>query len=168
MGLSPKLYKNHLSGVGFAPTIQHHRAAVTEGYVVGPQEGCSQGRFDEAKRRVSGGDRLLPPLVVSDDDCEEALRFTGIVASEILATHPRTLMMYEHLNMIKPKRTATNRRRYSQRDLMKLQSIQTLTRKHGVNLAGVRYILALLKQLQVAGLKAPDALKELDVTLLDV
>ena len=94
--------------------------------------------------------------------------YTLSVASEILATHPRTLMMYEHLNMIKPKRTTTNRRRYSQRDLMKLQSIQTLTRKHGVNLAGVRYILALLKQLQVAGLRAPEALKELDVTLLDV
>ncbi len=94
--------------------------------------------------------------------------YTLSVASEILATHPRTLMMYEHLNMIKPKRTATNRRRYSQRDLMKLQAIQTLTRKHGVNLAGVRYILALLKQLQVAGLKSPDALKDLDVSLLDV
>ena len=94
--------------------------------------------------------------------------YTLSVASEILATHPRTLMMYEHLNMIKPKRTATNRRRYSQRDLMKLQAIQTLTRKHGVNLAGVRYILALLKQLQVAGLKSPDGLKDLDVTLLDV
>src|SRR5881227_603252 len=68
--------------------------------------------------------------------------YTLSVASEILETHPRTLMMYEHLNMIKPKRTVTNRRRYSQRDLMKLQAIQTLTRKHGVNLAGVRYILA--------------------------
>jgi MerR family transcriptional regulator, heat shock protein HspR len=94
--------------------------------------------------------------------------YTLSVASEILATHPRTLMMYEHLNMIKPKRTATNRRRYSQRDLMKLQAIQTLTRKHGVNLAGVRYILALLKQLEVAGLKAPDALRDLDVSQLDV
>src|SRR3979411_106426 len=94
--------------------------------------------------------------------------YTLSVASEILATHPRTLMMYEHLNMIKPKRTATNRRRYSQRDLMKLQAIQTLTPKHGVNLAGVRYILGLLKQLQVAGLKAPDALRDLDVSQLDV
>src|SRR5580693_6255516 len=94
--------------------------------------------------------------------------FTLSVAAEILETHPRTLMMYEHLNMIKPKRTATNRRRYSQRDLMKLQAIQTLTRKHGVNLAGVRYILTLLKQLQTAGLKAPDALKDLDVSQLDV
>jgi MerR family transcriptional regulator, heat shock protein HspR len=94
--------------------------------------------------------------------------YTLSVASEILETHPRTLMMYEHLNMIKPKRTVTNRRRYSQRDLMKLQAIQTLTRKHGVNLAGVRYILALLKTLQLSGLEPPDGLKELDVSLLDV
>ena len=94
--------------------------------------------------------------------------YTLSVASEILATHPRTLMMYEHLNMIKPKRTVTNRRRYSQRDLMKLQAIQTLTRKHGVNLAGVRYILALLKTLQLNGLDAPEGLKDLDVTTLEV
>jgi MerR family transcriptional regulator/heat shock protein HspR len=94
--------------------------------------------------------------------------YTLSVASEILETHPRTLMMYEHLNMIKPKRTVTNRRRYSQRDLMKLQAIQTLTRKHGVNLAGVRYILALLKTLQANGLEPPEGLKDLDVTLLDV
>jgi DNA-binding transcriptional MerR regulator len=94
--------------------------------------------------------------------------YTLSVASEILETHPRTLMMYEHLNMIKPKRTVTNRRRYSQRDLMKLQAIQTLTRKHGVNLAGVRYILALLKTLQLNGLEAPEGLKDLDVTTLEV
>ncbi len=94
--------------------------------------------------------------------------YTLSVASEILETHPRTLMMYEHLNMIKPRRTVTNRRRYSQRDLMKLQAIQTLTRKHGVNLAGVRYILTLLKTLQLNGLEAPERLRDLDVTLLDV
>ena len=94
--------------------------------------------------------------------------YTLSVASEILETHPRTLMMYEHLNMIKPKRTVTNRRRYSQRDLMKLQAIQTLTRKHGVNLAGVRYILALLKTLQLNRLEPPEGLRDLDVTLLEV
>ena len=94
--------------------------------------------------------------------------FTLSVASEILETHPRTLMMYEHLDMIRPKRTVTNRRRYSRRDVMKLQAIQTLTRKHGVNLAGVRHILALLKRLQNAGVDPPEGLKSLDVTLLDV
>lgn len=94
--------------------------------------------------------------------------YTLSVASEILETHPRTLMMYEHLNMIKPKRTVTNRRRYSQRDLMKLQAIQTLTRKHGVNLAGVRYILSLMKLLQESGIAAPEGLRDLDVSLLEI
>ena len=94
--------------------------------------------------------------------------FTLSVASEILDTHPRTLMMYEHLDMIHPKRTVTNRRRYSRRDVMKLQAIQTLTREHRVNLAGVRYILALLKRLQAAGVEPPEGLKNLDVSLLDV
>ena len=94
--------------------------------------------------------------------------FTLSVASEILEVHPRTLMMYEHLSMILPKRTVTNRRRYSRRDVMKLQAIQMLTREHHVNLAGVRYILALLKRLQNAGVDPPEDLKNLDVTQLDV
>ncbi|MBO0688415.1 MAG: MerR family transcriptional regulator [Candidatus Dormibacteraeota bacterium] len=94
--------------------------------------------------------------------------YTLSVAAEVLETHPRTLMMYEHLSMIKPKRTSTNRRRYSQRDLMKLQAIQTLTRKHGVNLAGVRYVLSMLKTLQLSGLDAPQPLQDLDVRELEV
>jgi hypothetical protein len=52
---------------------------------------------------------------------------------------------------------------------MKLQAIQTLTRDYHVNsLAGVRYILALLKRLQRAGVEPPEDLKNLDVTQLDV
>src|SRR2546421_10359170 len=89
--------------------------------------------------------------------------FTLSVASEILEVHPRTMLMYEHFSMISPKRTVTNRRRYSRRDVMKLQAIQTLTREHHVNLAGVRYILALLKRLQNAGVDAPEAVKSVRV-----
>lgn len=94
--------------------------------------------------------------------------YTLSVASEILDTHPRTLMMYEHLGMIKPHRTSTNRRRYSQRDMMKLQAIQTLTRQHRVNLAGARFILPMLKVLQEQGLAVPEGLEDLDVRKLDV
>ena len=36
--------------------------------------------------------------------------YTISVAAEILATHARTLMMYEHLGLVIPSRTATNRR----------------------------------------------------------
>ena len=96
------------------------------------------------------------------------LIYTISVASEILQTHPRTLMMYEHLGLVIPKRTSTNRRRFSQRDIRKLQAIQTLTRQHGVNLNGARYVLRLLRILVDNGLSAPPELRDLDVKELDV
>jgi MerR family transcriptional regulator/heat shock protein HspR len=94
--------------------------------------------------------------------------YTISVASEILETHPRTLMMYEHLGLVVPKRTSTNRRRFSQRDIMKLQTIQRLTRQHSVNLAGVRYILKLLKILHENQLGGPAELRDIDVAQLEV
>src|ERR1700738_602711 len=92
--------------------------------------------------------------------------YTLGVASEMLDAHPRTLMVYEQLEMIKPQRTATNRRRYSPRDVMKLQAIQKLTRRHGVNLAGARFILALLKELHDHAVEPPARFRDVDVSLL--
>src|SRR5256886_7741793 len=86
--------------------------------------------------------------------------YTLGVASEMLDAHPRTLMVYEQLDMIKPQRTATNRRRYSPRDVMKLQAIQKLTRRHGVNLAGARFILALLKELHDNEVEPPSRFRD--------
>jgi MerR family transcriptional regulator/heat shock protein HspR len=94
--------------------------------------------------------------------------YTISVASEILETHPRTLMMYENMGLVVPQRTSTNRRRFSQRDIHKLQTIQNLTRNHGVNLNGVRYVLQLLKLLHENGVEAPPALRDIDVSQLDV
>ena len=93
--------------------------------------------------------------------------YTLGVASEMLEAHPRTLMVYEHLNMVRPQRTTTNRRRYSPRDVMKLRAIQKLTRKHGVNLAGARFILTLLKDIYNAGIAPPGRFKDVDVSLLN-
>ena len=99
----------------------------------------------------------------------ETRRDTNISLDKpILETHPRTLMMYEHLGLVVPKRTSTNRRRFSQRDIMKLQTIQKLTRQHSVNLAGVRYILKLLKVLHENRLVAPAELRDIDVAQLEV
>jgi len=75
---------------------------------------------------------------------------------------------YEHLGLVIPKRTSTNRRRFSQRDIRKLQAIQTLTRVHGVNLNGARYVLRLLRILLDNGLEAPAELRDLDVKDLEV
>jgi MerR family transcriptional regulator/heat shock protein HspR len=78
--------------------------------------------------------------------------FTPSIASEILNLHPRTLMIYESENLIKPQRTATNRRRYSEDDIRRVRVIQFLTRQKGVNLAGVKYVLRLLQALTGQGL----------------
>lgn len=90
--------------------------------------------------------------------------YTISVAAEILETHPRTLMMYEHLELVVPHRTDTNRRRYSQRDALTLQAIQRLTRKHGLNLNGARYVIRLLQVLDANRLPRPTYLADLDVT----
>src|SRR5713101_4631425 len=79
--------------------------------------------------------------------------FTPSIASEILNLHPRTLMIYEIESLIKPQRTVTNRRRYSEEDIRRVQAIQFLTREKGVNLAGVKYVLRLLEALQRRGLE---------------
>jgi MerR family transcriptional regulator/heat shock protein HspR len=80
-----------------------------------------------------------------DDNSDNKPLFTLSVAAEILGVHPRTLMIYESEELVIPSRTKTNRRRYSQRDIRKLQFIRHLTNKKGVNLAGVETVLKLIK-----------------------
>jgi len=55
--------------------------------------------------------------------------------------HPQTLRLYEREGLLKPSRTEGNTRLYSQDDLDQLETILTLTRDLGVNLAGVEIIL---------------------------
>src|SRR3984893_10579879 len=94
--------------------------------------------------------------------------YTISVASEILETHPRTLMLYEDVGLVQPFRTSTNRRRYSQRDIRKLQVIQHLTREKGVNLAGVRHILSLFEVVPGPRLQPPPDLQEVFVRYQEI
>ena len=64
------------------------------------------------------------------------------VAAELAGVHPQTLRIYERKGLVDPARTDGGSRRYSERDLERLQRIQDLTNA-GVNLEGVRRILAL-------------------------
>ena len=89
--------------------------------------------------------------------------YTLSIAAEILEIHPRTLMMYEGLKLVVPQRTSTNRRRYSQRDLLTLQAIQRLTRGHGLNLNGSRYVILCLQLLDQQGIQRPAELSDLDI-----
>ena len=65
------------------------------------------------------------------------------VAAELAGVHPQTLRIYERKGLLSPKRTSGNTRRYSERDIRRLQTIQDLTQNEGVNLAGVRMIMEL-------------------------
>jgi MerR family transcriptional regulator/heat shock protein HspR len=65
--------------------------------------------------------------------------------------HAQTLRMYDRLGLVKPQKVGKNRF-YSDRDIERLQRIQHFTQDIGINLAGVAYILALVDQLQEAGL----------------
>ena len=55
--------------------------------------------------------------------------------------HPQTLRLYEREGLLKPSRTEGNTRTYSEEDLKRLETILSLTRDLGVNLAGVEIIL---------------------------
>ena len=64
------------------------------------------------------------------------------VAAELTGVHPQTLRIYERKGLLDPARTGGGSRRYSDRDLQRLQRIQDLTAA-GVNREGVRRILEL-------------------------
>ena len=69
------------------------------------------------------------------------------VAAQLAGVHPQTLRIYERRGLLNPQRTSGNSRRYSQRDVDRLRQIQRLTQEEGVNLAGVRIIMDLERQL---------------------
>src|SRR5262245_39294882 len=62
--------------------------------------------------------------------------------------HPQTLRLYEREGLLKPSRTEGNTRLYSEEDLEQLETILSLTRDLGVNLAGVEIILNMRKKIE--------------------
>jgi MerR family transcriptional regulator/heat shock protein HspR len=68
------------------------------------------------------------------------------VAAELVSVHPRTLRIYEGEGLVRPARTPTNIRLYSENDLRRILWIRHLTQNLGVNLAGVRVLFELEKR----------------------
>ena len=62
--------------------------------------------------------------------------------------HPQTLRLYEREGLLTPARSKGNTRLYDDEALGRLETILTLTRDLGVNLAGVEVILNLREQLR--------------------
>ena len=78
---------------------------------------------------------------------EERAVYIISVAAELSGVHPQTLRMYERKGLLAPKRTSGNTRRYSERDIARIQMIQELTQRDGVSLAGVKLFIEMRQQL---------------------
>jgi len=61
--------------------------------------------------------------------------------------HPQTLRLWEREGLIQPARSGGNTRLYDDETCERLETILTLTRDLGVNLAGVEIILKLKSQM---------------------
>ena len=81
------------------------------------------------------------------DGAEERAVYIISVAAELSGAHPQTLRMYERRGLLAPKRTSGNTRRYSERDIARIQMIQELTQRDGVSLAGVKLFIEMREQL---------------------
>ena len=81
------------------------------------------------------------------------------VAAELAGMHPQTLRQYDRLGLVSPGRAPGRGRRYSLRDIATLREVQRLSQEEGINLAGIKRILALearvrLLEMQVEALRA--------------
>ena len=74
------------------------------------------------------------------------------IASELIGVHPQTLRMYEQKGLLRPRKSIKNTRLYSQEDVALGRYIQRLTQEMGMNLAGVKKVIDLERQ--VASLEA--------------
>ncbi len=100
-----------------------------------------------------------------------ARRRDGFVMISIIAEryniHPQTLRLYEREGLIKPERTGGNTRLYGASQIRKLETILTLTRDLGVNLAGVEVFLRLQHEMEQAEMDAELILNSIRRIVLD-
>jgi MerR family transcriptional regulator/heat shock protein HspR len=71
--------------------------------------------------------------------------FSISVAAELAGLHPQTLRIYEREGLVDPARSAGGTRRYSRRDIDRLDEISSLS-ADGLNLAGIRRVLELQEE----------------------
>ena len=87
--------------------------------------------------------------------------FVISVAAELAGMHPQTLRQYDRIGLVQPSRAPGKARRYSQRDVRKLQQIQELSAE-GVSLEGIKRIMQLEAQLDAAQAKMQEMAAQLE------
>lgn len=64
-------------------------------------------------------------------------------AAELAGMHAQTLRQYDRLGLVVPRRRPGGGRRYSLRDVATLREVQRMSQDEGINLEGIKRILAL-------------------------
>jgi MerR family transcriptional regulator, heat shock protein HspR len=89
------------------------------------------------------------------------------IASELIGVHPQTLRMYEQKGLLRPRKSIKNTRLYSQEDVDLGRNIQRLTQEMGMNLAGVKKVIDLERQVAKLETEIRALREELDRKDLD-
>ena len=74
--------------------------------------------------------------------------FVISVAAQLAGMHPQTLRTYDRIGLVQPRRTPKRGRRYSARDITRLRLVQRLSQDEGINLEGIRRILAMQDEIE--------------------
>ncbi|MDK7742305.1 heat shock protein transcriptional repressor HspR [Helcobacillus massiliensis] len=74
--------------------------------------------------------------------------FVISVAAELSGMHPQTLRTYDRLGIVSPQRTRGRGRRYSAWNIAQLREVQRLSQEEGINLAGIKRIMELERQVE--------------------
>lgn len=90
------------------------------------------------------GASSMPPLPAWAD--EDTPVFVISVAAQIAGMHAQTLRSYDRIGLVSPGRASGGGRRYSVRDIAVLREVQRLSQEDGVNLAGIKRIIELERE----------------------
>ena len=72
--------------------------------------------------------------------------FVISIAAEFSGMHAQTLRSYDRIGLVRPGRASGGGRRYSVRDIALLREVQRLSQEEGVNLAGIKRIIELERE----------------------
>jgi MerR family transcriptional regulator/heat shock protein HspR len=92
---------------------------------------------------------------------EDTPVFVISVAAQLSGLHAQTLRGYDRMGLVSPGRTAGGGRRYSMRDIALLREVQRLSQDEGVNLAGIKRIIELEREVDQLRTRLAEVTEEL-------
>ncbi|MBV9011159.1 MAG: helix-turn-helix transcriptional regulator [Pseudonocardiales bacterium] len=103
---------------------------------------------------------MIPPTPPGAD--QDTPVFVISVAAQLAGLHAQTLRSYDRMGLVSPGRSAGGGRRYSARDIALLHEVQRLSQDQGVNLAGIKRIIDLERQVEALRSRLSELAAELE------